>query len=313
MLVVPTSEFPVSTSEHNGKLDVHADWVEASALFASSSISRAEILDALIENQTYQKQDFANEWITNVFRELERRFDLLGEAGILLKDGDRIHRSGRWEERPAYAFCMALSVLPYYREEVEARCGSSFEEQGSLFERLCEESLRAWRWEVAPLGWSKSTPKSITSRVAALAAAVGEPANEGATIKWTSKDAKDAGVDLVSWQGFPDGWGGRPICLVQCASGANWRAKLHTPNIRTWEKLLDFSTAPRRALAMPFSPGAEEFRLHSNVDDLMLLMDRHRLLSPSRKSSGAFPSTKLGKDLVTWTRRRVAAFPREGI
>jgi len=311
MLSIPKTGFAVSVSTHNGRLDVHADWVEASALFTSESISRADVVDSLIENNTYRDQSFANEWVSNVFTELGRRFDLLGGGGALSRERNRIRRTVDWRKRPAYAFCLALGVQPHYRECVEAKCGTNYGEQGELFERLCAESIRAMQWDIEPLGWSKIAANSVTAKVDALASAIGEPALRGAVQRWTQPHAKDAGLDLVAWRGFQDGWGGRPICLVQCASGEDWSEKLHTPNLATWEKLIDFSTKPRRGLAMPFAPGEDEFRRRSNSDFVMLLLDRHRILSPTRNDPDAFPTRKLARDLVKWTRQRVAIFPRD--
>ena len=311
MLLIPTKGIALSKNEHNCRLDIHADWVEASALFASDSVSHSDVVDALIENNTYRDQDFASAWVSNVFRELGRRFDLLGDHCALRKENNRIQRARVWTERPGYAFCIALGVLPHYRAQVEAKCGKDYAEQGQLFEEFCTESLRAMQWEVVPLGWSKTRTNSLTARVAALAAAIGELAIPGAITRWTQPQAKDAGLDLVALRSFPDRWGGRPICLVQCATGEDWPDKLHTPNIGTWEKLIDFSTKPRRGLAMPFAPEKDEFRRRSNSDLVMLLMDRHRLLSQPWSDPRPFPSKKLAKRLVKWTTKRVSAFPRD--
>jgi hypothetical protein len=62
---------------------------------------------------------------------------------------------------------------------------------------------------------------------------------------------------------------------------------------------------------MPFAPGADDFRRRSNSDSVMLLMDRHRILSPTRNDPAAFPLKKLAKDLIKWTRQRVATFPKD--
>jgi hypothetical protein len=95
---------------------------------------------------------------------------------------------------------------------------------------------------------------------------------------------------------------------VQCASGENWTEKLATPNLRTWEQLIEFTTAPRRALAMPFAPEADEFRRRANQDGLMLLFDRHRLMHT--KAGTAYPSADLAQELIQWTETRVNCFPR---
>jgi hypothetical protein len=202
-------------------------------------------------------------------------------------------------------------MIPHYRELVENACGTSYTEQGELFERLSEEALRALQWDVSAVGWSSTASASVEAKVSALAAAIGEPSLGAAVERWTEPKAKDAGLDLIAWRGFADGWGGRPLCLMQCASGADWKDKLHTPNLATWEKLIDFSTKPRRGLTMPFAPDSDEFRRRANSDSVMLLMDRHRLLAPTRMRPESLPSNDLANKLVAWTEPRVAAFPTD--
>jgi DNA (cytosine-5)-methyltransferase 1 len=311
MLRIPPTGAAPSVNAHNGRLDVQADWVEASALFSSERILRIDIVDSLIDNNSYRDRDFANAWVVDIFRELSRRFKLLGDNGLLICDGDSVRRKGEWPDRPAYAFCLTLAMLPHYREEVEGACGKSYVDQGLLFEQLSEWSLRSLQWDVSAVGWSHKASSSVENKVSDLAGAIGEPSLAGGVARWTEPNAKDAGVDLVAWRSFPDGWGGRPICLVQCASGADWVDKLHSPYLGTWEKLIDFSTKPRRGLTMPFAVDSEVFRRRANADNVMLLMDRHRLLSPSQKSPSLPLSPGLGKKLIAWTKKRVAAFPSD--
>jgi len=309
MLRIPTTGFAVSRTEHNGKLEIQADWIEASVLFAADTVSRSDVVDALTENQVYSSQEFAYEWTSVLFRELERRIALLGGGTAIVLERNRLRRSHAWESRPAYAFCLALSLLPHYRSYVEKGLGKNYTLQGELFELLTEEALSRLHWMVTRVGWSRSAASSIADKVSILALALGEPAVSGAVTRWTEPDAKDAGLDLLIWKSFADGLGGRPVCLVQCASGENWVDKLHTPNVATWEKLIDFSTKPRRGMAMPFAPESDHFRRKANSDILMLLMDRHRVLFPGRDESQEFPSAALAARLIKWTGPRIALFP----
>lgn len=312
MFQTPADGFSRSVNAHNGRLDTQADWVEASVLFGTEPVSRSDIVDALIENNTYADQDFANEWVSNVLGELSRRFSLLGETGALVRVGDVVRRKRKWKTRPGYSFCLALAMLPHYRTHVEEACGKGYVEQGELFELLSQEALRALQWDVSAVGWSSTASHSVEERINALAVQLGEPASLPAAIeRWTEPRAKDAGLDLVAWRSFPDGWAGRPICLLQCASGADWEDKLHTPNLGTWEKLIDFTTKPRRGLLMPFAPEPETFRRRASSDNVMLLMDRHRLLAPTGGKRYSTPPSSLAAKLVAWTEARVAAFPTD--
>ena len=308
MLQVPAKGSARSESKHNCNLGIHADWVEASVLFSVDTVSRSDIVDALMEGQIYSEQNFASEWAGLILAELGRRNGLLGSGAASTREGNRIRRIHAWTDRRAYAFCICLAITPLYRRAIEKSLGKKYAEQGALFERLCAESFQASDWTVEPVAWSRSAANSIEDKLVALTTAIGEPVIAGAVGKWTAQRAKDAGLDLVAWLPYPDGWGGRPICLIQCASGEDWEDKLHTPNLETWKKLVDFTTKPLKGLAMPFAPDADTFRLKSNTDLLMLLIDRHRLLTPTAGATWTL-SASLAKDLKVWTEARVKVLP----
>jgi hypothetical protein len=305
MLDIPSKGFAESVTVHNGDLAIHVDWVEASLLFAAESLSRSDIVDVLIENNIYHNQDFANEWVGNLFPEIDRRIAMLGKGGALRRDRNRIVRSMSWENYPAYAFCVALGILPLYGQLRGDGVGHDYSEQGRLFERLSEESLKAQNWDVCSVGWSKERAESLVEKIGHLASTVGENSVQGAAELWTEPHAKDCGLDLMAWYGFGDARTGRPICLVQCASGANWDQKLHTPNLQTWKKLIDFATEPRRGMTIPFALDDDTLRRRANTDLLMFILDRHRLLVPARYDQNAFPSVGLRDELVAWTRGRL--------
>jgi hypothetical protein len=308
MFRMPTRGFSESINKHNCDLEPFADWVEGSVLFLGEPVTRSDLVDRLVENSIYRDQSFAHQWVDTVFGELRRRFCLLSGATPVAVEGTRIVSTRPWKDRPAYAFCVALAIQVHYRKEVLGAIGRDCHIQGRLFEQLIAELLRANDWKVEPTGWSHQTARSVEQQVRSLAAAIGEGQRGGAVERWTAPQAKDSGLDLVAWQAFPDGWSGRPICLLQCASGENWTEKLATPNLQTWEKLIEFTTAPRRGLAMPFAPEADEFRRRANQDGLMLLLDRHRLMHT--KAGTTYPSADLAKELIQWTETRVNCFPR---
>lgn len=308
MFRMPTKGFCVSTGAHNCHLEPFTDWVEGSVLFLGEPVSRSDIVDQLIENSIYRDQGFAHQWVDVVFAELRRRFRLLSGDAPTAVDGARVVRLRQWNDRSAYAFCVALSLQIHYRKEVCDAIGRDCSEQGRLFEQLTVELFRANGWNVEPSGWSHRSARSVQRQVQDLAVAIGEGQRLGAIERWTQPHAKDSGLDLVAWQAFPDGWSGRPICLVQCASGENWTDKLATPNLRTWEQLIEFTTAPRRGLAMPFAPEENEFRRRANQDGLMLLLDRYRLMRT--RPGTTYPTPGLARELNQWTEARIKCFPR---
>jgi hypothetical protein len=313
MLRLPATGTAPSVKTHNCKCDVHVDWIEASLLFATKTVTRSDIVDALREENVYESQDFASDWVSTLWGELDRRVSLLGAGTAIKRSGDRAERVMEWMDRPALSFCITLAMLQHYRTEVVEKCGNSYVEQGELFERLSQESLALQRWKVERVGWSKSKAMEIDSKVQALAEAIGDPVIPNGVSNWAAPSAKDGGLDLVAWWPFKDGWGGRPVLLVQCASGENWRDKILTPNLDLWSKLVDFSVKPRRGLTMPFAIEEDEFRRQVNNGQVFLLLDRHRLLQPLYDDGPELPTKALATDLLAWIAPRVAAFPRNNV
>jgi len=311
MLRLPATGTSRSIIKHNCRCDIHVDWIEASLLFATEVVTRSDIVDALTEGNAYESQEFANEWVSTLWGELDRRVSLLESGAAIARHGDRAERTADWKSRPALSFCVTLAMLPHYRKEVVAACGKNYVEQGELFEKLSHESLALQRWQVEKVGWSRSTATVVEAKVLALAGAIGEPAIPDGVKRWAAPSAKDGGLDLVAWAPFTDGWGGRPVLLIQCASGDDWTEKLHTPNLELWNKLVDFSVKPRRGLTMPFAPEEDEFRRQVNNGQVLLLLDRHRLLHPLRIAGPTLPTSALANELIAWMEPRIAAFPRD--
>ncbi len=311
MFRLPATGTSRSVNKHNCRCDIHVDWIEASLLFVTDVVTRSDIVDALTEGNAYESQEFANEWVSTLWGELDRRVSLLGSGAAIARHGDRAERTADWKSRPAFSFCVTLAMLPHYREEVVAECGKNYVEQGELFEKLSHESLALQRWQVERVGWSRSKATVVEAKVLALAGAIGEPAIPDGVSRWAAPSAKDGGLDLVAWAPFTDGWGGRPVLLIQCASGDDWTTKLHTPNLELWNKLVDFSVKPRRGLTMPFAPEEDEFRRQVNNGQVFLLLDRHRLLHPLRTAGSTLPTPALAGELIAWIEPRIAAFPRD--
>ncbi len=309
MLQLPKEGFNVSVGAHNTRLDALTEWLEGSIAFASDQFSYSDVVDALIEGNVYRDQNFAGERVVQAWEELRRRQKCLGPAAPYDVERQRLKRVAEWTATPAYSFCLALALQVPYRKLVSKKFGADYTEQGELFERLTAESLAKLGWHVHSTGWSRTAVKSIKDKVDQIAQHVGEPTLAGAVERWTKASAKDAGLDVVCSLPFGDGWGGRPLCLVQCASGEDWYRKLHTPSLARWGKLIDFTTSPSRGLSMPFAPLKEDFRHAALNDGLILLLDRHRLLAPSYRGDDDWLSADLAKSLNKWTGKRIKVFP----
>lgn len=211
-----------------------------------------------------------------------------------------------WEQFPAYSFCLALS-LPGSYPEWARNFGQDYNEQGELFEALTAESVRGTLtgWVVHPTGWTRTTPTRLAEVVARLASLLGEATGDLA--HWTQQKANEAGLDLLCFRPFPDGRVGVPVYMFQCASGADWKKKLKSPDLRVWTKIITFASDPKKAFAMPFALSEKDFTYNTNLVD-GLLLDRHRLLSPGLERRDWVPSD-LATRLVAWTDPRIQQLP----
>ncbi len=308
MLGMPEKVF--ADPETGKKLDEFqlADWLEGCVTFADTIISQNDVVDALHENYLTNKTDLQsakNDAISRVeaaWSELARRATCLGQSAPYRINGVRIERTCEWQQSPVFAFCLLVGLMPAYRQAFKAY--SDYTEQGELFEQVTIAALRAQGWEVHGVGWSKQGASSIAEKVDAAARFIGVGSLEGAIEKWTAPRAKDAGLDVICQYVFMDGWSGRPVILTQCASGENWEDKLHTPDLNTWKKLVDFCTAPLRGLSMPFVVRPERFRRAGVRDSVTLLLDRNRLAVPD-KLPADWISSELDISLQNWMKRRV--------
>jgi len=312
MLSPPSAGFLPSVKTHNVELDRMAEWLEGCVTFVDDEVTMNEVKDVLMEEGLYRSQDFAQERIDDAWVELKRRWTCLGNVGPYRVNKTKLVRTRKWDDAPAYAFCLTLGLQVAYRRTFLKRFkspkgGIDYTEQGELFERLTAEALQQRGWVTHSTGWSHAASDSVEEKIELLADHLGEPAIPGAVPRWTQLRAKDAGLDVVCHVPFPDGWAGRPLYFVQCASGENWREKRHTPDLRQWEKLIDFTTAPRRGLAHPFVVLEDAFRRYVNHDGLALVLDRHRLCRPVEHATKDWISLGLSEELNAWTRKRLAA------
>jgi hypothetical protein len=310
MLVLPTKGFSVSVSVHNVRLDCLAEWIEGCVTFEQDHISHSDVIDMLLEGNIYKEQDFAKERVDDAFAELNRRARCLGKSCPFIVESRGVRRLHQWDQVPAYAFCLLLALQVPYRSAFTKKFGTDFTEQGLLFERLTTESLGQIGWKTHSTGWSKTSANSIEAKVEALASHLGEGVSEGAVSRWTPPQAKDGGLDVVCHLPFPDGWGGRPLYYVQCASGEDWKEKRTTPNLALWDKLLDLVTRPTRGIAIPFALLADQFRRDALCDGLSLFMDRHRLCTPVEGIDPSWLSPTLAKELKRWAKSRLAVLSK---
>ncbi len=315
MLEMPEIGFARSVDKHNVNRVILVDWVEGSALFGDGEISQSDVIDILQEKGIYSSEDFAAEILSDTWSELRRRSQWM-DKGYPFRLGSRTieKTSDSWEDAPAHAFCLFLTFALYYRTAVTHWVKQNQEDyigQGHLFERLSEESLSALGWNVHRTGWASGIQ---TARFQQIVTDVADHLRESFInnpIVALYESANEKGLDIVCHLPFRDERGGKPVYLMQCASGKDWTEKLHTPVISTWQGLINFSSSPQRAFAMPFALEDTEFYRRCKEVDGMLL-DRYRLLSAS--ASGAdWASVALKTDIIAWLTPRLSALPESTV
>jgi len=303
MLSLPTSGFARSVNAHNVKLDTFCDWIEASVIFSEYDVlSTTDVVDTLVDGEIYASQDFAREMVDNGWRELERRQIWMGIGSSIEVDGQRIRRTKHWRNCAGYSFLIMLSLARLYPAWARG-FGANYTEQGVLFEELTKRSLQGLfpGWQIFITGWSRERVNRLPTVVREVANRVREPI--GNVSRWTRESANEAGLDVLCYYEFQDGKGGSPVYLFQCASGAQWEEKIHTPDIRIWSRVIEFTHTPQKAFVLPFSIPDDEFTRVCNRVNGMLL-DRYRLLLPGATNPN-WIDADLSLRLVTWLQNRI--------
>jgi hypothetical protein len=313
MLPLPESGVRASMTRHNCDLQLFCDWVEGCLLFKNEErLSRTDIVDILCEQGIYKDQTFASEWLDNVWNELERRQRLLRGATPFDVNARAISGKHTWKQVPEYAFCVLTPLLqasPKWLPKLntKAELAAHYAQQGLLFERICDEALKGAGWQTHRTAWSRMNAARLPEIVTIVAQQVGEPEYPNWTMN-VSPNANEAGLDIVFFRVFYDKRCGFPVYLTQCATGADWDTKLHTPVVAVWRKLVDFAAPPHKAFALPHSLGAEELR-RVTVKVEGIVFDRYRLHDSSRPQNWC--SRELTEDLKAFLSPLIANLPSD--
>lgn len=310
MLPLPETGVRASRTTHNSDLQLFCDWVEGCLLFKNETrLSRTDIVDVLCEEEIYDDQGFASDWLDNVWSELERRRRLLDGAAPFGIAPRVITRQRTWDQVPAYAFCVLAPLLQssstWRPTFTKARLARYYAQYGLLFERISDEALQGAGWRTHRTGWASQTADRLPAVVADVARQVGEPEHANWTAN-VSPNANEAGLDVIFFRTFNDGRCGFPIYLAQCAAGADWDTKLHTPVLAVWRKLVDFAAPPHKAFALPHSLGAEDLR-RITVKVEGMVFDRYRLHDASRPHNWC--SSRLARDLKAFLMPIITRLP----
>ena len=282
MLAFPQIASWYSADQSNVDELALADWLEAIVLFDETRVSKNAVVDILLEEQICPSdaQDLAYEIATDGWAELLRRQRWGGiPASVTIDDagieiGDEADRSTLWQ------FFVLLSVLKLYPDWAERH--RNYTVQGDTFERvvdaLCPVLLPGW--ESYRTGWSPNETKDIPGIVRELCKRLNVSGAANLS-RWVGPKTKDGGLDIVCYRPFADAREALPTFFLQCASGRNWRDKVHTPNADTWQKYLDAAVKPSTGIVAPFVVDDKDLRLAALTGQVIVL-DRLRMLSATR-------------------------------
>lgn len=276
------------------------DWVEANLMFVTDQMSRADLVDFLLDNGLYKDSDFAYEYIDNLWALLRKRVRLYGRSAFYAFNRNVLVRKTKWTRVPYHAFCMATTMRVMYRDW-SALCGD-FIDQGALFEEVVLKSMSALGWTTLPVGWAgNATVVRLQEIVDSIAEELKDSPRYDLDIIESLNDAK---ADVLCYFSLQDERPGRPVFLLQCASGDNWKGKLGHPSLQTWGDMISFTAAPSRGLAIPFALDFEkEFRKHALAADGILL-DRFRVLAPGQQNRD-WVERDLQMRIIRWIRPRL--------
>ena len=190
-----------------------------------------------------------------------------------------------------------------------ARNFTNYSEQGNLFEKVVEEicSDLFSGWTVYRAGWSPDNTKNIPAIVDVLC----EHLHTKGAINlddWTDESEKDGGLDIVCYRKFADQREAMPTYFLQCASGKNWREKVHTPNPNTWQKYLDSAVQPGIAIVVPLVIESKELRKYG-LRGQVVIIDRLRMLDVVHSNSLSLPDD-MNIEIIDWVEKRAVTLPQ---
>ncbi len=308
MLQIPEKDFRKSVNVSNVGVTSLGDWLEACLLFSQERVSKSDVVDLLIEEQICNDddQDLAYRIATHGWEELNRRKRWGGLSLGIDFTRDRLTRIAAWEDDLFSSFMVLLSLFRIYPKW--AGDHRDYVGQGDLFERctevICPSLLPGWKTYRS--GWTPDDAKNIPGIVEALCDLLH---TSGATDlgEWIAPQGNDGGLDLVCYRTYGDERQGTPVFFLQCASGKNWRDKIHTPNGETWKKYLNAAVTPSTGIIAPFVIENAELK-RASLEGQAIVFDRIRLLSAKRSLPVELPED-LADELREWMRVRVEALP----
>jgi hypothetical protein len=284
----------------------HADWLELRALLADDrSSSLADLGRAIRPNGTIEEvieeqvgdelpselvdpgSDFLERVVDAASSELDDRAAACGDGYPFVR-GDQYLEAIDGAPRSVYAFLLLLATAG-------VSAGPEGLETEKLFEDLSADAGADYfggppnNVFVYPFGFPRRrTVAGFQPAIRDLVRLLGE--GGGPRARPTTRDQKDAKLDLVVWRPFTDERYGKIIAFGQCAAGRNWREKLTELQPIAFSKNWltgPLSMDPLRMFFCPFR--VDRRRWETTVNEAGILFDRCRI---------AAHTSHLGDDLL---------------
>jgi hypothetical protein len=328
MLPLPERGLRRSVKKHNSDWSILLDWVQGSALFGRQPVSKTNVVDALCDGAIYvpreaedpaddeastatTKQELVYQAADIIWAQIEARHRWLGPCSPFLISASALEAPIDWRQAPAYSFCLILALVHHYHSlsldppaAADGAAAAGFVDQGELFELLSAASLEAHGWEVKRIGWAPDRTVTFADAVSDVAEFMHETDRINDKLIELYKEKKEMGLDLVCCRRFCDLRPGIPYFLIQCASGADWPDKTHTPDLELWREVIPFAAAPRRGFAIPFGFGDETDFYKGAKRTHGVLLDRYRIMSVGKAEAEWVPSG-LREKLLQWLEPRI--------
>jgi hypothetical protein len=255
-----------------------ADWLELRALLAAdrnasrSDLRRVLVQSGVIGDTSDPSTNFDDEVLaSDAFAEIQDRAASCGAGYPFLTEEGLIQGHADISPFWPYIFCLLFSFRGANRAEPGRR-------PSSLFEEVAEAAAGSYvQGSSLKFGFPRRIlPASFAPALDYVCAQLHE--GQGARKRPSSRNAKDARLDIVAWRPFPDGRPAQLILFGQCAAGANWQSKLTElqPNVFTelyWKEAP--AVHPIKAFFTPFRLKSETW--YETSKHAGILFDRCRI------------------------------------
>ncbi len=192
-----------------------ADWLEIRSLLAADlNASEGDLRRAL----STMGEPNGEELTADAFSELDNRQRSCGGAYPFTVTRNVLQAPAATGAHWCYLFCLLLSYKGAGRQKIDLKTSNMFEEVAEL------AAKRYVKGRSMKFGFPRRVvPGNFLAAITHMCASIRE--GDGPRTSPSSRNAKDAALDVVAWQPFPDGRAGQLILFGQCAAGANWDEK----------------------------------------------------------------------------------------